>query len=154
MIIYLVIYVVMTLGAFACVLCLRRPGGMVEEIDELAGLAETNLGLASVLALLLFSLAGIPPLAGFFAKFYVFVAAVQQGMWPLAVFGVLASVVGAYYYVRVVKIMFFDAPKEAFLRVPTKAGLVLLLSGAFVLLYVVWPAPLVEGAAAAAATLF
>ncbi len=154
MIIYLVIYVAMTLGVFACMLCMRRSGGMVEEIDELAGLAETNLGLASVLALLLFSLAGIPPLAGFFAKFYVFVAAVQQGMWPLAVFGVLASVVGAYYYVRIVKIMFFDAPKEAFLRVPTKAGLVLGLAGAFVLLYVVWPAPLVEGAAAAAATLF
>jgi NADH-quinone oxidoreductase subunit N len=154
MIIYLVIYVVMTLGVFACILCMRRPRGMVEEIDELAGLAETNLGLASVLALLLFSLAGIPPLAGFFAKFYVFIAAVQQGMWPLAVFGVLASVVSAYYYLRIVKIMFFDAPKEAFLRVPTKAGLVLGLAGAFVLLYVVWPAPLVEGAAAAAATLF
>ena len=66
--------------------------------------------------MLLFSLAGIPPLAGFFAKFYVFVAAVKEGLWPLAVFGVLASVVGAYYYVRIVKIMFFDAPKEKFLR--------------------------------------
>jgi NADH-quinone oxidoreductase subunit N len=154
MIIYLVIYVVMTLGAFACVLCMRRPYGMVEDIEELAGLAQTNLGLAGVLALLLFSLAGIPPLAGFFAKFYVFIAAVKEGLWPLAVFGVLASVVGAYYYVRIVKIMFFDAPKEAFLRVPAKAGLVLVLAGMFVLLYVVWPAPLVDGAGAAAATLF
>jgi NADH-quinone oxidoreductase subunit N len=154
MIIYLVIYVVMTLGAFACVLSMRRPSGMVEDIEELAGLAETNLGLAGVLALLLFSLAGIPPLAGFFAKFYVFIAAVKEGLWPLAIFGVLASVVGAYYYVRIVKIMFFDAPKEAFLRVPTKAGLVLGLAGMFVALYVVWPAPLVDGAGAAAATLF
>jgi NADH-quinone oxidoreductase subunit N len=75
-------------------------------------------------------------------------------MWPLAIFGVLASVVGSYYYLRIVKIMFFDAPKEAFLRVPAKAGLVLGLAGMFVLLYVVWPAPLVDGAGAAAATLF
>jgi len=154
MILYLVIYVVMTLGAFACVLCMRRPSGMVEDIGELAGLAQSNLGLASLFALLLFSLAGVPPLAGFLAKFYVFVAAVKEGMWPLAIFGVLASVVGAYYYVRIVKVMFFDAPKEAFLRVPFKAGLILGLAGMFVLLYVVWPAPLVEGAGAAAATLF
>ena len=154
MILYLVIYVVMTLGAFACVLCMRRPSGMVEDIGELAGLAQSNLGLASMFALLLFSLAGVPPLAGFLAKFYVFVAAVKEGMWPLAIFGVLASVVGAYYYVRIVKVMFFDAPREAFLRVPFKAGLVLGSAGMFVLLYVVWPAPLVEGAGAAAATLF
>ena len=154
MILYLVIYVVMTLGAFACVLCMRRPSGMVEDIGELAGLAQSNLGLASLFALLLFSLAGVPPLAGFLAKFYVFVSAVKEGMWPLAIFGVLASVVGAYYYVRIVKVMFFDAPREAFLRVPFKAGLVLGSAGMFVLLYVVWPAPLVEGAGAAAATLF
>jgi NADH-quinone oxidoreductase subunit N len=154
MILYLVIYVVMTLGAFACVLCMRRPSGMVEDIGELAGLAQSNLGLASIFALLLFSLAGVPPLAGFLAKFYVFVAAVKEGMWPLAIFGVLASVVGAYDYVRIVKVMFFDAPKEAFLRVPLKAGLVLGSAGMFVLLYVVWPAPLVESAGAAAATLF
>jgi NADH-quinone oxidoreductase subunit N len=127
---------------------------MVEEIDELAGLAQTNLAMASVLALLLFSLAGIPPLAGFFAKFYVFAAAVKEGLWPLAIFGVLASVVGAYYYVRIVKIMFFDAPKESFLGVPTKAGLVMALAGLFMLLYVVWPAPLVNSADAAARTLF
>ena len=110
-------------------------------IDELAGLAQTNLAMATVLALLLFSLAGIPPLAGFFAKFYVFVAAVKEGLWALAVFGVLASVVGAYYYVRIVKIMFFDAPKEKFLDVPVKAGLIMGLAGLFMLLYVVWPAP-------------
>src|SRR5262249_6953267 len=154
MVIYLVIYVVMTLGAFACVLAMRRPSGMVEDIDELSGLAETNLGLATAFALLLFSFAGIPPLAGFFAKFYVFVAAVKEGLWPLAVFGVLASVVGAYYYVRVVKVMFFDEPKQAFLRVPLKCGLVLSLAGAFVLGYVLWPAPLVEAADTAARTLF
>jgi NADH-quinone oxidoreductase subunit N len=153
-IVYMVIYVAMTLGAFACVLAMRRQQGMVEEIDELAGLAQTNLAMATVLALLLFSLAGIPPLAGFFAKFYVFAAAVKEGLWPLAIFGVLASVVGAYYYVRIVKIMFFDAPKEKFLAVPAKAALVMGLAGLFMLLYVVWPAPLVDSADAAARTLF
>ena len=154
LVIYLVIYVAMTLGAFSCVLAMRRPEGMVEDIDELAGLAQTNLGMASVLAILLFSLAGIPPLAGFFAKFYVFIAAVKEGLWGLAVFGVLASVVGAYYYVRIVKIMFFDEPKERFLDVPRKAGLIMALSGLFVLLYVIWPAPLVDSADAAARSLF
>jgi len=153
-IIYMVIYVAMTLGVFACVLAMRRPEGMVEEIDELSGLAQTNLAMATVLALLLFSLAGVPPLAGFFAKFYVFVAAVKEGLWGLAVFGVLASVVGAYYYVRIVKIMFFDAPKESFLAVPAKAGIIMGLTGLFMLLYVVWPAPLVDAAGAAAKTLF
>jgi NADH-quinone oxidoreductase subunit N len=153
-VIYMVIYVAMTLGAFACVLAMRRPSGMVEEIEELAGLAQTNLGLATVFGILMFSLAGIPPLAGFFAKFYVFAAAVKEGLWPLAVLGVLASVVGAYYYVRIVKVMFFDAAKEKFLAVPVRAGLIMGLASLFVLLYVVWPAPLVAGADAAARTLF
>ena len=127
---------------------------MVEEIDELAGLAQTNLGMATVLAILMFSLAGIPPMAGFFAKFYVFVAAVKEGLWPLAVFGVLASVVGAYYYMRIVKIMFFDPPKESFLAVPSKAAVVMGVAGLLMLFYVVWPAPLIDAADAAARTLF
>lgn len=153
-IIYLVIYVAMTLGAFACVLAMRRPDGMVEDIDELSGLAQNNLAMATVLAILMFSLAGIPPLAGFFAKFYVFAAAVKEGLWALAVIGVLASVVGAYYYVRIVKIMFFDEPRERFASIQPKAGLVMGVMGLFVLLYVVWPLPLVEAAGAAAKSLF
>jgi NADH-quinone oxidoreductase subunit N len=153
-IIYLVIYVAMTLGAFACVLAMRRPQGTVEDIDELSGLAQTNLGMATVLAILLFSLAGIPPLAGFFAKFYVFAAAVKEGLWPLAIIGVLASVVGAYYYVRIVKVMFFDEPKERFASVQAKTALVMWVTGLYVLLYVVWPAPLVGAAGAAAKSLF
>ena len=83
---------------------------MVEDICELAGLAQTNLPMATLLGVLLFSLAGIPPLAGFFAKWYVFLPAVKAGLYPLAVIGVLASVVGAFYYLRIVKIMFFDEP--------------------------------------------
>ena len=152
--IYLVIYIAMTLGAFACVLAMRRPEGMVEDIDELSGLAQNNLGMATVLAILLFSLAGLPPLAGFFAKFYVFVAAVKEGLWALAIIGVLASVVGAYYYVRIVKIMFFDEPRAKFATIQAKAGLVMGVTALYILLYVVWPAPLVEAAGTAAKSLF
>jgi NADH-quinone oxidoreductase subunit N len=153
-VIYLVIYVAMTLGAFSCVLAMRRGQTATEAIDELSGLAQNNLALATLLAILLFSLAGIPPLAGFFAKFYVFLAAVREGMWPLAIIGVLASVVGAYYYVRIVKIMFFDPPRERFAAIQPKAGLVMAVAGLGILLYVVYPAPLVEAAGAAVKSLF
>jgi NADH-quinone oxidoreductase subunit N len=153
-VIYLVIYVAMTLGAFACVLAMRRGQTMTEEIDDLSGLAQNNLVLATLFAILLFSLAGIPPLAGFFAKFYVFLAAVREGLWPLAIIGVLASVVSAYYYVRIVKIMFFDQPREAFAAIQPKAGLVMGVAGLCVLLYVVYPAPLVDAAGAAVKSLF
>ncbi len=153
-VIYLVVYVAMTLGTFACVLAMRRGGEMTEDIDDLAGLAQNNLWLATILAILMFSLAGIPPLAGFFAKFYVFAAAVKEGLWPLAIIGVLASVVGAYYYVRIVKIMFFDAPREPFAAVQPKAGFVMALASLLVLFYVVYPAPLVEAAGTAVKSLF
>ena len=108
--VYMAIYLAMTLGTFAVhpVDAPRRQ--MVEEIGDLAGLARTNPAMAFFLAMLLFSLAGIPPLAGFFAKFYVFLAAIKAGLFTLAVIGVLASVVGAYYYLAIVKIMYFDEP--------------------------------------------
>ena len=111
--VYMAIYVAMTLGTFACILSMRRDGVLVEEISDLAGLARTNPTMAFFLAMLLFSLAGIPPLAGFFAKFYVFLAAIKAGLFTLAVLGVLASVVGAYYYLAIVKIMYFDEPAKA-----------------------------------------
>src|SRR5436189_1415515 len=130
-IIYMVIYVAMTLGAFACVLAMRRPQGMVEDIDELAGLAQTNLAMATVLALLLFSLAGIPPLAGFFAKFYVFVAAIKAGLFTLAVIGVLASVVGAFYYLTIIKVMYFDEPLEKLDPISLEFGTVVAVAGIF-----------------------
>ena len=117
-IIYLAIYLAMTLGTFACILAMRRNGRMVEDIDQLAGLSNTSPMMAFLLAMLLFSLAGIPPLAGFFAKFYVFLAAINAGLYALAVIGVLLSVVGAYYYLRIVKIMYFDAPAERFEPMP------------------------------------
>ena len=111
--IYMAIYLAMTLGTFACILTMRRKGGYVEDIEELGGLAKTNLGVAFVMAMLMFSLAGIPPLAGFWAKWYVFLAAVKAGLWPLAIIGVIASVVGCYYYLRIVKVMFFDDARKA-----------------------------------------
>ena len=100
----------MTLGTFAVILSMRRDGKLVENIGDLAGLSRTHPTMAFLLAMLLFSLAGIPPLAGFFAKFYVFLAAIKAGLYALAVIGVLTSVVGAYYYLAIVKIMYFDEP--------------------------------------------
>ena len=153
-IVYLSIYLLMTLGTFACILSMRRRDGAVEEIDDLAGLARNNSVMAFILAMLMFSLAGIPPLAGFFAKFYVFLAAIKAELYPLAVIGVLASVVGAYYYLRIVKIMYFDEPADEFEPMPFELKLVLAVSGVFVLVFFAYPGPLVSAAAAAAASLF
>jgi len=153
-IVYLAIYLAMTLGTFACILAMRRHGRMVEDIDQLAGLSATNPLMAFLLGVLLFSLAGIPPLAGFFAKFYVFLAAIHAGLYALAVIGVLLSVVGAYYYLRIVKIMYFDAPAERFEPMPGVLATVLGASGLFVLVFVAYPAPLVNAAATAAKSLF
>lgn len=151
--IYLMIYLVMTVGVFALILSMRRNEKMVEDIEDLRGLSQTNLPAAFMLALLMFSLAGIPPLAGFFAKFYVFMAAVKADMFVLAVIGVLASVVGAFYYLRIIKIMFFDEAKDAFNEMPSQLKVVLGLSGLFVLLYIVYPNPLIDGAREAAKAL-
>jgi len=153
-IIYLAIYLAMTLGTFACILAMRRDGRMVEDIDQLSGLSSTSPLMAFLLAMLLFSLAGVPPLAGFFAKFYVFLAAIHAGLYALAVIGVLLSVVGAYYYLRIVKIMYFDAPAERFEPMDTPLAAVLGVTGLFILLYFIYPAPLVAFAGAAATSLF
>jgi len=153
-IIYLAIYLAMTLGTFACILAMRRGGRMIENIDALAGLSRTQPMMAFLLAMLLFSLAGIPPLAGFFAKFYVFLAAIHAGLYALAVIGVLLSVVGAFYYLRIVKLIYFDAPAERFEPMPAPLAAVLGVSGGFILLYFVYPAPLVAFAGVAAKSLF
>ncbi|HEX4892376.1 MAG TPA: NADH-quinone oxidoreductase subunit NuoN, partial [Hyphomicrobiaceae bacterium] len=154
-IIYMAIYMVMTLGTFACILAMRRDGGSVEDIDELSGLAETRPGMAFALAMLMFSFAGIPPLAGFWAKFYVFVAAMNAGLVALAVIGVLSSVVGAYYYLRIIKIMYFDEAKEAFLPMRAKERVVMALSVLLIFIFSLpfVGAPVVDAAAAAAKAL-
>lgn len=151
---YMAIYLVMTLGSFAVLLSMKRDGDYVETIDDLAGLGRTDPVMAFVFAMLLFSLAGIPPLAGFFAKWYVFAAAVEAKLYALAVIGVLTSVVGTYYYLRLVKIMYFDEPKPAFEPAGGVVRAVVLASGAFVFLFWLWPAPLVNAAGAAAKSLF
>ena len=148
------IYLAMTVGAFAVILSMRRPEGMVEQISDLSGLARSNPPLAFFLALLLFSLAGIPPLAGFFAKYYVFLGAIKAGLYGLAVIGVLASVVGAYYYLLIVKIMYFDEPAKGFVPMPGTLKAVLGIAGLFNLLYFVYPAPLITAAGIAAKSLF
>jgi len=151
---YLAIYVAMTMGTFSCILAMRRKGQAVENIEDLAGLSSRNPVMALAFAALMFSLAGIPPLAGFLAKYYVFVAAIQAGLYGLAILGVLASVVGAYYYLRVVKIMYFDEPADAFDPMPSELKAVLAVSGLFTVFYFVYPAPLIEAAGAAARSLF
>jgi NADH-quinone oxidoreductase subunit N len=152
--IYLLTYVAMSAGAFACVLAMRRQGRAVETISDLAGLAKTDLPLATLLTLFMFSMAGIPPLAGFFGKLYVFLAAVQSGLWLLAIIGVLTSVVACFYYIRVVKIMFFDAPAPAFDTRPASVSFVAMTAGVFTLLFVLALGPFTTAAEAAAKVLF
>ena len=152
--VYMAIYLTMTLGVFAVILSMRRSGGMVESIDQLAGLARTHPTMAFFLAMLLFSMAGVPPLAGFFAKFYVFLAAIKAGLYILAVIGVLASVIGAYYYLAIIKVMYFEEPAEPFYSMPNELKLVLGVCGLFNILFFVYPGPLVGVASAAAHSLF
>ncbi len=152
--IYMAIYLAMTAGTFAVILCMRRKEGMVEDIGELAGLSRSHPALGVVMALFMFSLAGVPPLAGFFGKLYVFMAAINAGLYLLAVIGVVASVVGAFYYLRIVKIMFFDEPAEPFAKPFGPAmGVIMTGTGLFTLLFFVFPSPLTEGARVAAAAL-
>jgi NADH-quinone oxidoreductase subunit N len=152
--VYIAIYVTMTLGVFAVILSMRRSAGMVENIDQLAGLASTHPTMAFFLAMLLFSMAGVPPLAGFFAKFYVFLAAIKAGLYLLAVLGVVTSVVGAYYYLAIVKLMYFDEPAGKFEPMPYELRVVLAICGLFNILFFVYPGPLVGIASAAAHSLF
>jgi NADH-quinone oxidoreductase subunit N len=152
--VYIAIYVTMTLGVFAVILAMRRPTGMVESIDQLAGLGRTHPTMAFFLAMLLFSMAGVPPLAGFFAKFYVFLAAINAGLYALAVIGVVISVVGTYYYLYIVKLMYFDEPVGNFEQMPYELRVVLAICGLFNIFFFVYPAPLVGIASAAAHSLF
>jgi len=153
--IYLAIYLAMNVGTFACILCMRQKDQMVEGVSDLAGLAKTHPGMALLLAAFMFSLAGVPPLAGFFGKFYIFMSAINAGLYVLAVIGVLSSVVGAYYYLRIVKIMYFDEASEPLAKpVRGELGAVMTVTGLFTMLFFIWPAPLLNMASAAAKALF
>jgi NADH-quinone oxidoreductase subunit N len=153
--IYLAIYLAMTLGSFACVLAMRKGHNtMSEAIQDLAGISREKPLYAFLFAMLLFSLAGVPPLAGFFAKFYVFNAAIQAHLYWLAVAGVVLSVVSAYYYLRIVKIMYFDERGAVFEAIPASVQLTLGISAAFVILFFLTPSPLKAAADAASRSLF
>ena len=153
-VVYMIVYLAMTLGVFAVLLSLRRKNEMFETIDDLSGLSRTHPYLAFCLAAMMFSLAGIPPLAGFFAKFYVFAAAIKADLVGLAVIGVVTSVVGAFYYLRLVKVMYFDEPQAPYEPMAPGLRIVLGLSSAVVILFFLAPAPLVAAAGAAAKSLF
>jgi len=153
--IYMTIYLAMTLGTFAVILAMRRKDGVVEEIEDLAGLSKTNPVMALFLTILMLSLAGLPPLAGFFAKYFVFMAAVEAELYALAVIGVLASVVGLYYYLRIVKLMWFDEPSAEFVPMAMELRLVLWAAALFIFpVYLFIGGPLFTAAEAAARTFF
>jgi NADH-quinone oxidoreductase subunit N len=153
-VIYMAIYVVMSLGTFACIIAMREGGTPVENIDDLSGLAQTRPGMALALGVFMFSMAGIPPLAGFFGKLYVFLAAVNAQLYVLAVVGVLTSVVGAYYYLRVVKVMYFDEARVTIDPMSRGVAVVTGLSTVLILLFFVVPSPVLSWATGAAAALF
>jgi NADH-quinone oxidoreductase subunit N len=152
--VYMVIYVFMTAGTLGCIMAMRRDGRAVEKIADLAGLGANDPALALAMAVFMFSLAGIPLMSGFFAKLYIFLAAVQGGLYALAVIGVLTSVVGAFYYIRIVKVMYFDAPAERFDPRPASLSFVVAVTGLFTGFFFLFPAPIVTAAQAAASVLF
>ncbi|MFQ3622338.1 MAG: NADH-quinone oxidoreductase subunit NuoN [Acetobacteraceae bacterium] len=151
--VYMAIYVAMNAGTFGCILAMRRRGRACERIEDLAGLARTAPGLALALAVFMFSMAGIPPLAGFFGKLAVFLAAIEAGLWPLAIVGVFASVVSAFYYLRIVKVMYFDEAQGMFDPRPLSIGVVVAATGLFTALFALLPSPLMMAAGAAARSL-
>jgi NADH-quinone oxidoreductase subunit N len=153
-IIYMTIYLVMNVGMFVCIMAMRRKeDGMVEDITELSGLGQTHPLMAAFISIFMFSLAGIPPLAGFFAKWYVIIPIITQGHFILGVIAVIASVVGAYYYIRIVKLMYFDQPVEGFLPQKSYAMKMIVFVAALLIVLFIAPQisdPVIEGAAAAA----
>jgi len=153
-IVFMSIYLAMTIGLFACIVALKHAGGRAETIEDLSGLARSNPGIAVLIGAIMFSLIGIPPLGGFFAKYYAFSAAVQVNLWPLAVIGMLASVVSAFYYLRVVKVMYFDEPRVTYGAVRIEVQAVFLVATLFVILLAIYISPLLGAAHQAAQSLF
>jgi NADH-quinone oxidoreductase subunit N len=151
--VYMAIYLVMNLGAFAVIVAMRRQGRAVEQVEDLAGLGRSDPAMALWMAVFMFSMAGIPPLAGFFGKLYVFLPAVQSGFWVLALIGVTTSVIGSYYYLRIVKVMYFDAGEAGFDARPASLTVVMAGTGILTLLFFLFPATLLSAASTAIAAL-
>jgi NADH-quinone oxidoreductase subunit N len=151
LLIYFFIYALNTLGVFAVILCLQRGGKSLEAVSDLSGLSRTNPLIALAMTVLMFSMAGVPPLAGFFGKYFVFLSAVDAGLVPLAVIGVLSSVVTAYYYLRIIKVMYFDESLGALDQLPDwGVKSVLGLSSLAMIGITIMPSPLVDQALKAA----
>ena len=144
-IIYICIYLIMNLAFFCCLFMMRRNQNYFEKIEDLSGLSKNHPILSLCLIIILFSLAGVPPLAGFFAKFYIFMAVIEKSMYFLAIVGLLSTVVAAFYYLRIIKIIYFDPEKEKFdtdHHIGLKISLI--LSTIFILLYFIYPSGLTE----------
>ena len=153
--IYLAIYIVTVIGTFACILCMKRKGNSVEQINDLAGLGKSHPAIAAALLLFMFSMAGIPPLAGFFGKLYIFLAAIEAKLYSLAVIGVLSSVVGSFYYLRIVKVMYFDnLSDELDSAIGKRISVIISLCAFTILLFFLSPSLLVDSASTAASVLF
>ncbi len=154
--IYLAIYITMTIGVFAALLAMRTDDGtFVETIPQMAGLAQKRPFVAAIVAIVMFSFVGLPPLAGFFAKWQVFLAAIDAHLFALAIIGVLASALSAFYYIRIVKVMYFDEPKSEFIAEPMELTAVMAVAGfLLVTYYVTVGSPLFDAAHAAAGSLF
>ena len=144
-IIYLTIYLVMNLGTFICILMMKRENLFYEKLSDLSGLSKNHPKLALSFLILFFSLAGIPPLAGFFAKFYVFLSVIEAGMYSLAIIGLITTVVSAYYYLRIIKIIYFDKPNKPFDIIDDWGiKLPLILSTILTLAYFIFPSILID----------
>jgi NADH-quinone oxidoreductase subunit N len=150
---YIIIYTVMSVGAFGMLCLLSRAGLDCENLEDMRGLNRRNPWYAALMLVLMLSLAGLPPTAGFYAKLAVFSAAVSAGYIWLAVAAVLLSLVGAYYYLRVVKLMYFDEPKEAAPATPAHGGVLMSVNGLALLLFGIVPGPLMDLCTVAIASL-
>ena len=142
---YISIYLFMNLAFFACLFMLRRDEKYFENIEDLSGLSKNHPILSFSFLIVLFSLAGIPPLVGFFAKFYIFTAVIEQSMYSLAIIGLLSTVIAAFYYLRIIKVIYFDQEKEKFEKnhnIGLKISLA--VSTIFILFYFIYPSPLIE----------
>ena len=155
LIIYLIIYVIMNISVFSFILFMKRKNEYYENISDLSGLYKNNPLYAALISLSMFSLAGIPPLAGFFGKFYIFIAAIKSDMFLLAIVGIIASVISAFYYLRIVKVIYFDEPLERFDGYSSKSLNILFIpSTVIIILFFIYPTPIISVASFASRTFF
>ena len=144
-VIYIIIYIIMNLGLFSCLLMMKRSHEYYENIEDLSGLSKNHPLLSLSLLIILFSLAGIPPLAGFFAKFYIFKSVIEQSMYFLAIVGLLSTVVAAFYYLKIIKIIYFDKEKEKYDKDHSLwLKFSLTLSTFLILLYFMFPSEIID----------